>query len=150
MPNNPFTATYMFGATGGKFGPYAYAFLGITLVVLGLCIAYYYTLGKNRFHGHGLRARLADKVVLYTLLWSLFVLFIDLMRLVHVPAITTRFVFVLSILGGLALVGYYAYFYRTRYPAMHAEYEDQRRKLRYMPPASLPGASYNRRRAKRR
>ena len=140
MPNNPISATYLFGSTGGKFGPYAYAFLGVTVVILALCITYYSTLGKNRFHGHGLRAKLADRAALYVLIWDLVTLFFFMLRLLHVPAVSTRFVFVLLALAILALVGYYVYYYRTRYPVMLAEYEDQRRRLRYIPAASLPKA----------
>ena len=151
MPNNPFDATYLFGSTGGRFGPYAYAFLGLTLAVLALCIWYYSTLGKSRFRGHGLRAKLADRAAILFTVWSVVVLFVYLMRLLQVPGISTRFVFVLLLAAGAALVAYYVHYYRARYPVLLTTYEAERRKMRYIPPASMPGAStYHRRRKVRR
>ena len=156
--DNPFSWDYLTTVprTSEVFGPFAVAYL--ILFGLGfLTSVFLYNDGARRFTTNQIKRRIIKRFSAIAMTVFGIGLFFFAIRMLQINPFTfgMRLWLWLSFLAVVIMVGYFAFYLRTEYPAQLREYEGRKVKAQYLrASAAVPGAAptvrYEQRRSVRR
>jgi hypothetical protein len=131
---NPFDLNFLMSpAQAGWPGPFAWAYLLLMLVVLGVS-GYVYFVRRPRWkRTNSVYYRAAGRFLPIFMWIAVLAIVFVLLRIPPVDFFNLRFWLYLWLLLLLAAVGYFIYWYRTAFPKEMARYQKTQRQKQYMP-----------------